>query len=178
MSFLNLFLIASIPQPKNALGIIGDAFKKLFDIIIGAVKFVVDGIWNAIKWVAQQIANLFQSLIDLLISFFTVIFDLIKGILYFLAQILILIGKFFMILLETAKLAWSFIVGIGRTMAQLVYSPVGSSAGNAYSSDIGKVMTYANNYMQLKPLANILLFLVWITMAMLVLRIISSIRNA
>lgn len=181
MTILNTItlLIISIPTPKNsALGIIGDAFKKLFDVIFSAVMFVVNGIWNAIKWLATQIGKLFQALIDLLISFFTVIFDVIKGILYFLGQILVLVGKFFMILLETAKLAWSFIVGITRTMGQLIYNPGSSSVNNVYSSEIGRVMTYANQYLQLKPLAMILLFLVWITIAMLVIRLISSMRNA
>lgn len=181
MMFFNLaaFLILSIPTPRNsALGIIGDAFKKLFDVIFNAVMFVVNGIWNAIKWLGEQIGKLFQVIIDLLISFFTVIFDLIKGLLYFLGQILVLIGKFFLILLDVAKLAWSFVVGITRTMGQLFYSPAGSSVNNSYSSEIGRVMTYANQYLQLKPLANILLFLVWITIAMLVMRLISSIRNA
>lgn len=175
---LTLLIMLSIPTPQSFLGIIGDAFKKLFDVIFSAVLFVVNGIWSAIKWVVEQIGRLFQVLIDLLISFFTVIFDLIKGILYFLAQILVLIGKFFMILLEVAKLVWSFIVGITRTMGQLIYSPQGASSNNVYSQEIGRVMTHANNYLQLKPLAMVLLFLVWITLAMLVIRIISSMRNA
>lgn len=140
--------------------------------------FVVNGIWSAIKWLGQQIANLFKMLFDLLIAFFTVIYDVIKGLLYFLAQILVILGKVVMLIFEAVKMLWSFLVGIGRTMSQLVYSPRGSSNANVYSTEIGRAMRMANDSLQLKPIAMILLFLVWITTAVLVVRIISSMRNA
>lgn len=147
------------------MGIIGDAFKKLFDVL-----------WMVVLWLGRQIAKMFQSLMDLLISFFTVIFDLIAALLYFLFKIGVLAVKLFQVLLSTMQLLWSFIVGLIRTMGQLVYSPIGASPNNAYGSMIGRVMTQADSALQLTPIAYILLFVIWVSAAISAVKIISSIR--
>lgn len=148
------------------LGIIGDAFKKLFDVI-----------WDVIKWIGRQIANLFQFLIDILIAFFKVIYDLIAGLLYFLYKIGVLAVKLFQLFLETAQLLWSFVVGLIRTMGQLVFSPIVSSPNNAYSGMIGNVMTQANTVFQLNSVAYILLFVIWVSTAVSAIKLLSSIKN-
>lgn len=180
---LNLLMTLLIPSTESLFkmsgrGIFGDMFKKLFDFLLGIITFLGNLIWSAIKWLGQQIAKLFNFLFDLLIAFFTVIYDLIAGLLYFLYKIGVLAVKLFSLILETAKLLWSFVVGLTRTMGQLVYSPSGSSPNNVMSSEIGRVMTFANNYLQLAPVAYILAFLVWVTTAVLVVRIVSTIKNA
>lgn len=149
----------------SGLGIIGDAFKKLFDVI-----------WSGISWLGRQIGRFFQALIDILVGFFTVIFDLIAGLLYLLFKIGVLAVKLFQVLLGAAQLLWSFIVGLIKTMGQLVFSPIGQSPNNAYGSMIGQVMTHANGALQLTSIAYILLFVIWLSAAISAIKIISSIR--
>lgn len=159
------------------MGIIGDAFKKLFAVIWGAIAWLGTQVFTAIKWLGQQIAKLFQFLIDVLISFFQLIYDLIAGLLYLIYKIGVLAVRFFQVILETGKLLWSFVKGLVRTMGQLVYNPIGASPNNAYSKDIGYVMAQANSALQLNSVAYILLFLIWIATAIAVINMISSIRN-
>lgn len=147
------------------MGIIGDAFGKLFDTL-----------WMIISWLGKQIAKLFQSLFDLLISFFTFFFDLIAGLLYLLFKIGVLAVKLFQVILAAAQMLWSFVVGLIRTMGQLVFSPIGQSPNNAYSGMIGNVMKQADIALQLTPIAYILLFVIWISTALAAIKIISSIR--
>lgn len=147
------------------MGIIGDAFKKLFEVI-----------WMVILWIARQIGNFFQFLFDILISFFRVIYDLIAGLLYLLYKIGVLAVRLFQVILEAGQLLWSFVVGLIRTMGQLVFSPIGSSPNNAYGSTIGNIMTQANSALQLTSIAYILLFVIWVGAAVSAIKIISSIR--
>lgn len=147
------------------MGIIGDAFGKLFDVL-----------WMVITWLGRQISKMFQTLIDVLISFFTFFFDLIAALLYLLFKIGVLAVKLFQVLLAAGQLLWSFVVGLIRTMGQLVFNPIGQSPNNAYSGMIGNVMTQANSALQLTPIAYILLFVIWISAAIAAIKIISSIR--
>lgn len=147
------------------MGIIGDAFKKLFGVI-----------WSGISWLGRQIANMFQFLIDLLISFFTFFFDLISALLYLLFKIGVLAVKLFQVLLAAGQMIWSFVVGLIKTMGQLVFSPIGQSPNNAYSGMLGSVMTQANSALQLTSIAYILLFVIWLFTAISAIKIIASIR--
>lgn len=159
------------------MGIIGDAFKKLFSVIWSAIQWLGKAFFTAIKWLGEQVGRFFQFLFDLLIAFFTVIYDLIAGLLYLLYKIGVLAVRFFQVILECGRLLWSFVMGLTRTMGQLVFNPIGSSTNNAYAKEIGYVMTHANNALQLSSVAYILLFLIWIGTAIAVVNMISSIRN-
>jgi len=147
------------------MGIIGDAFGKLFSVL-----------WSAVSWLGKQIGKFFQSLFDLLINFFLFFYDLIAGLLYFLFKVGVLAVKLFQVLLAAGQMLWSFIVGLIRTMGQLVYNPIGQSPNNAYAPMIGQVMTQANSAFQLTSVAYILLFAIWISAAITAIKIISSIR--
>jgi hypothetical protein len=144
-------------------GIIGDAFGSLFNVI-----------WDGLKWIGNFIKNLFQGLIDILVGFFKVIYDLIDGLLYFLYQCGVLIVKLFELLLQTAKLLWSLVVGFGKTLASLSYSPR-SSSGTGYSEMLGKLFSNLS-YLQIDTIAYILLFLLWIFTAIAAMKLLSSIR--
>lgn len=159
------------------MGIIGDAFKKLFTVIWDGITWLGRAFVTAIKWLGEQIGRFFQFLIDLLVSFFIFIYELVAGFLYLIYKIGILAIRLFQVILETGKLLWSFVVGLGRTMGQLVFNPIGASPNNAYGKDIGLVMTHANNALQLNSVAYILLFVIWISTAIAVVNMISSIRN-
>ncbi|MBH0176214.1 hypothetical protein IHV09_21905 [Fictibacillus sp. 23RED33] len=142
---------------------LGNLFGGLFGVI-----------WDVIKWIARAIAKLFQELFDLLVSFFKVIYDVIEGFLYLLYMIGVLAVKLFLVIFEAAKVLFSFIVGLGRTLGSLVYSPRGGG-GHGYSEMIGKLFN-SLEVMQLNSVAYILLFMLWFITAISAIKLISSIR--
>lgn len=145
------------------MGIIGDAFGKLFKVI-----------WDGIKWLGNALFSLFQGLVDIIVNFFEVIFAVIAGLLYFLFKIGVLAVKLFQLLFETAKILWSLVVGFGRTLASLSYSPQGSS-GTGYSEILGKLFSNLS-VLQIDVIAYILLFVIWMFTAVGAIRLVSSIR--
>ncbi|PAE09791.1 hypothetical protein CHI02_23295 [Niallia circulans] len=145
------------------MGIIGDAFGKLFTLI-----------WQGITWIGSFFKTLFQGLVDIIIGFFEVIYALIDGLLYFLYMIGVLAVKLFLVIFNAAKLLWSLIVGFGNTLASLSYSPR-SSSGNGYSDILGRLFR-SLDVLQLDVVAYILLFCLWFTTAILAIKLISSIR--
>jgi phage-related protein len=158
MSNLTLFTISIM-----SLGIIGDAFGKLFEVI-----------WGVVEWIGSLIRDLFQGLIDLIIGFFEIIYALIDGLLYLLYMIGVLAVKLFLVMFEVAKLLWSLVVGFGKTLASLSYTPQASS-DSGYSEIIGKVFDSAG-FLQINVVAYILLFALWYTTAIASMKLLSSIR--
>lgn len=156
------------------MGIIGDAFGKLFNFLGSLFSALWGVIWDGLKWIGNLLKNLFQGLIDLFIGFFEVIYALIEGLLYLLYMIGVLAVKLFLVIFEAAKVLWSLIVGFGRTLASLTYSPRGSG-GNGYSEMIGKLFTSLEP-MQINVVAYILLFCLWFITAIAAIKLISSIR--
>jgi len=146
-----------------AAGILGDAFGKLFKVI-----------WDGIKWVGNLLKNLFQGLVDIIIGFFLVIYALIDGFLYFLYKVGVLAVKLFILLLETAKLLWSLVVGFAKTLASLAYTPQ-STSGTGYSDMLGKLFKNLS-VLQIDVIAYILLFVIWMFTAVGAIKLISSIR--
>lgn len=161
MNLLSLLVVLNVKKTN----ILGDAFGKLWKVI-----------WGAVTWLGKQIAKLFQFLIDIVVAFFKVIYDLIAGLLYLLYKIGVLAVKLFQVILEAAQLLWSLVVGLIRTMGQLVFSPIPKSPNNAYSETIGQIMGHANTALQLNSVAAILLFIIWISTAISAIKLISSIR--
>ncbi|CDQ42132.1 hypothetical protein [Virgibacillus salexigens] len=145
------------------MGIIGDAFGKLFEIL-----------WQVATWIIDGIKDFIQTIVDVIVFLIELFIALIQGLLYFIYMIGVLGVKLFQVLLEAGQMLWSLIVGFGRTLASLSYSPTGSS-GNGYSDVIGRLFT-ALEPMQLTPVAYILLFLVWFTTAVSAIKLLSSIR--
>ncbi|WP_017187391.1 hypothetical protein [Alkalibacillus haloalkaliphilus] len=169
------------------LGIFGDIFGELFSFlaeIVGtiasaiwdAISWIGSLIWDAITWLGELLRDLFQFLIDLLISFFEVIYALIDGFLYFLYNIGLLAVKVFMIFFEVGKLIISFIQGIAATLQSLFFTP-GGTGGHGYSGMIGQIFT-ALEVLQLHVIAYVLLFIIWISTAFAVIRILSNLRGA
>lgn len=146
------------------MGIIGDAFGKLFTII-----------WDVIVWIATFIKSLFQTLIDIIVGFFEVIFALISGLLYLLYMIGVLAVKLFLVFFEVGKILISLVVGFARTLSSLSYSPR-SSGGHGYSEMIGNIFTKLEP-LQLAPIAYVLLFILWFVTAISAIKILGTIRN-
>jgi len=143
---------------------IGDAFKKLFDVL-----------WSVITWIGTLLKNLFQGLADIIIGFFKIIYALIDGFLYFLYKVGVLAVKLFFMLLEAAKMLWSLVVGFAKTLASLSYTPRGSSGAGGYSEVFGRLFKMLDS-LQLDVIAYILLFIIWITTAVGAIKLVSSIR--
>lgn len=156
------------------MNIIGDAFRRLFNLILSVFSTLFNVIWEAIKWIGNLLKKLFQSILDVIVGFIKVIYALIDGLLYLLYMIGVLAVKLFLVIFEAAKLLWSLVVGFTRTLASLHYTPRGSS-GNGYSSMIGKIFD-ALQPMQMNVVAYILLFCLWFVTAVAAIKLISSIR--
>lgn len=156
------------------MGIIGDAFKKLFSFLGSLFSSLFGAIWDGIKWLGNVLRKLFQNLLDVIIGFFQAIYALIDGLLYLLYMIGVLAVKLFLVIFEAAKVLWSLIVGFGRTLASLHYSPQ-SSGGNGYSEMIGRLFTNLK-VLQIDSIAYILLFMLWFITAIAAIKLISSIR--
>lgn len=143
---------------------IGDFFRGLFGVI-----------WDAIVWIGEFIGSLFQGLINIIIGFFELIFALVDGLLYFLYMIGVLAVKIFSLFFSVAQLVWSFVVGFGKTLASLVYTPRESS-NTAYSDMLGRIFDELAIF-QLDTLAYICLFIIWFATAVMAIRIFSTIKN-
>ncbi|MBM7543257.1 hypothetical protein [Amphibacillus cookii] len=145
------------------MGVITDAFGKLFTIL-----------WDVAMWIYNGFLAIFQHIIDIIIDFFTIIIDLIRGLLYLIYMIGVLAITLFRVLLEAAQILWSLIIGFGNTLASLNYAPRGSG-GHGYSDMIGRLFE-ALEPMQLTPIAYILSFSIWFITAISAMKLISSIR--
>ncbi|MFC4323688.1 hypothetical protein [Litchfieldia salsa] len=178
------------------MGIITDAFGKLFsviwsviswigttiwngikwvgDVIWDAIKWIGGVLWDVIKWIGDLLAKLFQNLIDLLISFFEVIYALIDGLLYLLYNIGLIAVKIFLIFFEMAKLLVSLIVGLFKTLASLNYTQR-TSSNTGYSEILGNIFEAAQP-LQINVIAYILMFILWIGTAVAAMKLLSSVR--
>jgi len=145
------------------MGIIGDAFGKLFALI-----------WQVVQWIAEFIAKIFQNIVDILTTIFEFIYSIIDAVLYLLYMVGVLAVKLFLVIFNAAKLLWSLVVGFGNTLASLNYSPR-SSSGHGYSEITGKIFSYLN-LMQLDVFAYVMLFSLWFITAIAAIKLISSIR--
>lgn len=156
------------------MGIIGDAFKKLFAFLFALFGGLFEVIWDAIQWLGTFFKRLLQDILDVIVGFFKVIYALIEGFLYLLYMIGVLAVKLFLVIFEAAKLLWSLIVGFGRTLASLTYSPR-SGSGNGYSEMLGRLFNNLD-VLQINTIAYILLFMLWFITAISAMKLISSIR--
>lgn len=158
------------------MGLIGDAFSKLFGFLGNLFKGLFGVIWDVIKWVGRLLKSLFQGLIDLLVGFFKVIYALIDGLLYLLYMIGVLAVKLFLVIFEAAKIIWSLIVGFTKTLASLTYSPR-ASGGHGYSEIMGKLFDNLS-FLQIDVVAYVLLFILWFVTAIAAIKLISSMKGA
>ncbi len=183
MNQLNLLLLFLFATQSASIGdfftkllrYIRDIFVSFVDWLRDAFENLVEFIYDAFVWLGELLERLFQALIDVLVSFFEVIYDVIRGLLYLIYMIGVLAVKFFTLILNIGSLAWSFIKGLGRTIASLFYTQR-TSGGHGYSQMMGEVVS-AMDVLQLNVVAYILLFGIWIMTAFGVLHLISTMRG-
>lgn len=165
---------------------IGRIVEKVMDFIISVLLSIWDFLYGAFSqlfkllyqlfvWLGELLQRLVQSLIDVLVSFFMVIYDVIRGLMYLIYMIGVLAAKLFIVLFELAKLLWSFVQGLGKTIGSLFYTERASS-GHGYSEMMGRIVD-SMDVLQLDVVAYILLFLIWIMTAFGVMSVIGSLKN-
>lgn len=145
------------------MGVIGDAFKKLFALL-----------WQIAQWFGDFISNAIQVIVDVIKFLIDLIVGLVAGLLYLIYMIGVLAVKLFLVLLEAGKMLWSLAQGFFRTLGSFTYSPSGS-AGHGYSDTISKIVN-AMEPLQLTPIAYICMAGVWVGTAVAAMKLISSIR--
>lgn len=156
------------------MGVIGDAFSSLFGFLGSLFGGLFGVIWDAVEWIGNLLKNILQSFLDPILVFFEAIYGLIAGLLHLLFMIGVLAVKLFQVIFESALILWSLIVGFGKTLSSLSYSPQ-VTGGNGYSEMIGKFFTHLE-VLQLSSIAYILLFILWFLTAISAMKLISSIR--
>lgn len=156
------------------MGIIGRAFGNLFNFLGSLFSGLFGVIWDAVKWIVDALVILLQSLLNPILIFFEAIYGLIAGLLHLLFMIGVLAVKLFQVIFEAAKILWSLIVGFGKTLASLSYTPK-STGGHGYSKMIGDLFSNLE-VLQINSVAYILLFLLWFMTAISAIKLISSIR--
>lgn len=161
---LSLMLVSLAAMNGMQAGLIGDMFGNLFQVI-----------WDGVKWIGTLLKSLFQSLINILIKFFKWIYYVLDGFLYFLYMVGVVAAKVFNIFYELGRLLLSIFVGFAKTLTSLTYTPA-ASANNGFSSTIGKLVTIANDHLQLQIVAYILLFAIWFMWVVTAMKLLSSIR--
>jgi len=90
------------------MGIIGDAFKKLFGLL-----------WEVIKWIGNLLYKLFKPVIDVFMKVVEVIFALIDAFLYFLYSIGLVVTKLFILQLVLVVLESILQLFLSNTLDQL-----------------------------------------------------------
>lgn len=141
----------------NILGWIGDFFQNALAVVL---KFIKD----LFGW-------LFQGLINVLKAIFKPILILVAIIFYFLYKLGVLVVTLFQVLLAVGKLLYSFVMGLFKTLAGLVWIPATPDHGS-WSQPIGEVFNALDVY-QLNKVAYVLLFVIWILTAVGAIRILS-----
>lgn len=154
---------------------IGQAFSNLFGFLGGLFSGMLGGINHLFGWLGTLIKGLFQGLIDIITGFFQVIYGLIYAILHFVYEVGVLCVRLFVLFFDLAKLVISFIQGFANSLGSISFTPQASS-GTAYSADIGKIFQYLEPF-HLDVLAYILLFVIWLSTAVTVIRLLSTIKE-
>lgn len=133
----------------NVLGWIGDFFKNAFSVIL-------DFLGDLFGW-------LFQGLINVLKAIFKPILIVVAILFYFLYKLGVLVVTLFQVLLAIGKLLYSFVMGLFKTLAGLVWTPTTPDHGS-WSQPIGEVFRGLEQY-QMDKVAYVLLFIIWILTA-------------
>jgi len=143
---------------SRVLGWIGDFFQNLFTVLF--------------RFLGNLFQNLFDSLIAVLKFIFRPILILVAIIFYFIYKLSVLFVLIFQVLLAVGKLLYSFVIGLFRTLAGIVWTPTTPQHGS-WSGPIREVFLALEPY-QLDKIAYVLMFAIWIMTAVGAIRILSS----
>lgn len=134
---------------------IADGFNYLFVHLGMLGTFILNGIWK-----------LLQPL-----------FDLIGAIFYFVYKLGVVLVKVIELVLGLARLLIGLTTGLFKTLAGLSYSGTAASPlPGAYTETIGQLQTIFTS-LQFDKIAYVLTFGIWITTAIIALRLIGGMRG-
>ena len=155
---------------------LANMLRSLFGFLYSGLERLFQLIYNLATFIGELFQRFFQAIINVLVGFFQVIYDLVRCVLYLIYKIGVLAVKLFQVLWEIAKLLYSFVVGLTKTVASLFYTPK-STGGHGYSDAIGQVVGHLG-VLQMNVVAYILLFLIWLFVAITVIKILGTFKNA
>lgn len=115
---------------------------------------------------------MFNGLVTVLKTIFSPILALVGILFYFVYKLAELVVMLLSVLLAIGKLLYSFVVGLFKTLAGLVWTPTQPNHGS-WSDPIRQVFSALEPY-QLDRIAYVLAFVVWITTAYAAIKILSS----
>lgn len=133
----------------DVLGWIADFFKRSFGVIL--------------DFLGDLFQKLFQGLINVLKAIFAPILIVVAILFYFIYKLGVLVITLFQVLLAIGKLLYSFVMGLFKTLAGLVWTPTQPNHGS-WSQPIGEVFAGLELY-QMDKVAYVLLFVIWIMTA-------------
>lgn len=161
---------------ETIMNFLASMLRSLFSFLFDAINRLFELIYDLAAFIGEMLQRVVQALINVLLAFFNVIYDLIRCFLYLIYKIGVLAVKLFHVLWEIAKLLYSFVVGLTKTVASLFYTPK-TSGGHGYSEAMGQVVSHLG-VLQMNVVAYILLFLIWIFVAVTVIKILGTFKNA
>lgn len=142
----------------NLLGAVWGFFQNLFSVVL--------------SFISNLFVHLFNGLITVLKLLFKPFLVIVALIFYFIYKLGELIATLFVVLLAVGKLLFSFVMGLYNTLAGLVWTSTTPSHG-AWSTNINSVFSALESY-QLDKVAYVMAFIIWVTTALAVIKILSS----
>lgn len=137
---------------------IGDFFSNLFGSLLGFLS-------DIFGWLLKGIIEFLKFLFKPILILVAIVFYLI----YKLGVLVVLLIK---VLLAIGKLLYSFVIGLFKTLAGLVWVPTNPDHG-AWSDPIRQTFVGLAPY-QLDKIAYVLLFVIWIMTAFGAIRILTG----
>jgi phage-related protein len=126
----------------------------------------------SLNFIKDLFSSLFNGLIEALKAIFMPVLVLIAFIFYFIYKLGELLIVLFQVLLSVGKLIYSFVMGLFKTLAGFVWTPMTPSHGS-WSEPIREVFAALEPY-QLNKIAYVLMFVIWIFTAVGVVKILSG----
>lgn len=126
-----------------------------------------------LSFIASLAGHVINAIITVLKAIFKPVLILIAIIFYFVYKVAELFVTLLAVLLAIGKLLYSFVMGLFKTLAGLVWTQTTPPAHGSWSAPIGEVFAALEPY-QLDKIAYVLLFVIWVLTAVGAIRILSS----
>lgn len=133
-------------------------FQNLFSVVLSFLSTLFTGLFN--------------GLIAVLKALFKPVLILVALIFYFVFKVGELVVTLVTVLLAIGKLLYSFVMGLFRTLAGLIWTPTTPNHGS-WSRPIGEVFAALEPY-QLNKIAYVLMFVIWVMTAIGAIRLLSA----
>lgn len=143
----------------NILNWISNFFQNLTSVVL--------------NFFSATLGSLFQGLINVLKFIFKPIFILIAIIFYVIYKLGELVVALVMVLVAIGKLLYSFVIGLFKTIASLAWTATAPPDHGSWSGAMTQFFAALEPY-QLNKIAYVISFVIWVTTAIAVIKILSS----